>query len=548
MIGPRYQRSRGPVRVAGAVVALLSLLWIGTAPAAAADTLAQRDGGGGVVASGSGLLCCLFIPLGLVVLLAATRRRRFAVTTVAVPSFGGAPPRQPARPAAADEELQRRVEAALVDLDDAIRSSAEELAHAQQQLDPEAVRPFQETLDHARSRARDAFHLLRTVHAESAAGVLDLTRWRARLEEILDVVADADRALAAREGELERLRSLEATVPWLLEDLRRRAEGVRSRLPTAERELAAIAEDHGPSALGTVRGNVEQARHLLASADGFMSTAHGRVSSGDRSAAVAPFRAAEEAVGQAEILLDAVTRVREELASAPDRIDRAVASLTDDLADVRRLGAGDERTRTAAAEAQAAIEAAREARDQRDPLGALRRLVRAEQELDAALERYRRSGRDRARHLELLDERIAQVGSFVEEVDALVQSRRGAIGPEARTHIAEADRLLRTALERVGDDPAVAVRLLDEAEEHAELALAIAEGEVVAWDGHPHGAAGGQLGTIGVVNPGALVLGGIFGSLLGGAVVGHWGSRGGGWGGVGGGFGRALDPRDGPGR
>ena len=488
---------------------------------AGTGTGTSRDGGGG------GFPLWLLVPVGGVALLVARRRRgRHAPQ-------GDSPDWRPATsdeaPDVPTEQLRRETAAALVDLDDAVRSSAEELAFAEAQFGVQATRGFKQALDEARQHAAEAFRLQRALSEEDRSGGLDESTLRSRLRAILALAADADRTLDAQEAEFTRLRGLEATVPQFLDELRGRLEEVRRQVPVAEQELAGLSVQHSDTALATVRGNVDHAQRLLGSVEGFLTTGHEHVASGNRAAAVAAARAAEEAIGQADALLSAVARAREELALASDRIDAALASLSSDVADAERLGADDQLTTTTLEQARSAITAGRDARDGGDSLAALRRLTRAEHDLDNALARYREEDDRVGRSRQLLDQRLDPVRTRLESIDATIQSRRGAIGPEARTHMAEAVRLYNAAVDLVTEDPARAAELLDAAEDHGELALSAAQEDIDLFSGYGGGASG-----YGGVNGGSLILGGILGGVLSGGLG---GSRGGGWGGSSGGFG-----------
>ncbi len=421
------------------------------------------------------------------------------------------------------EELRRRAAAALVDVDDAIRSSTEELSYAQAQFGVQATQVFATALDEARRNAGEAFRLQRELDDAESMGQVDEGRRRGSLERIIALASTADTNLDAHEAEFARLRDLEARVPEFLAELKVRAGEVRRRLPVAEQELAGLSTQYPAEALRTVRGNVEQAKQLLTSAEAFINTGTEHVSAGDRPAAVAAGRASEEAVGQADTLLTAVSQARTELAGAVERIDASLRSISSDVADAERLGADDQLTRTAVEAARVAIAQGVAARETGDPLAAIRALTRAEQDLDNALARYREAEVQDRRTRELLERRLHEVGARLSSIDEYIASRRGAVRSEARTGIATAISLHHQAAQVLAD-PARATRLLDQAEAEGERALAQAQDDLDSWGGHV-GTVAGPRG----LDPTSLILGGI--------LSGGFGSRGGGWGGSGGGFG-----------
>jgi uncharacterized membrane protein YgcG len=514
--------------------------WAGAVRAAAegygraASGDVSTDGGsnsGGSDSGGGGFPWWVLVPAGGAAALFALSRRR-ASSRRGQP--GQAPEGVPAP--LPTEELRRRAAAALVDVDDAIRSSAEELAFAEAQFGVQATRRFKDALEVARAHAGEAFALQRQMDDDEASGQLDEATRRARLERIIELAWGADQSLDAQEAEFERLRDLQATIPQFLAELRVRLGEVRRRLPVAEQELAGLAAQYPAEALRTVSGNVTQAQQLLSSAEDFVATGERHLTErDDRPAAVAAARAAEEAIGQADQLLTSVAGARQELADAVARIDVALGSISSDVADAERLGADDQLTQTALSAAREAIALGTATRQGGDPLAALRALGRAEKNLDNALARYRAEEERSERSRQILEQRMAQVRARLASIDELISSRRGAVGSLARQHIAHAFRLYDEAVARAAGDAISAGALLDQAEAAGEQALRAAQDDIDQWGGPggpgvPGGPVGPRAGSRGL-DLTSLILGGILSGGFGG------GRRGGGWGGSQGGFG-----------
>src|SRR5699024_1772709 len=125
--------------------------------------------------------------------------------------------------------LRHDVSSGLVDLDNAIRSSAEELAFAEAQFGQQATLQFTEALESAREKADEAFRIQQELDIDRGAGRLREDHERARLSEILDLAEAADAELDARESEFAHLRDLEASVPQFLSSLRTRTAEVADR-------------------------------------------------------------------------------------------------------------------------------------------------------------------------------------------------------------------------------------------------------------------------------------------------------------------------------
>jgi hypothetical protein len=162
-----------------------------------------------------------------------------------------------------------------------------------------------------------------------------------------------------------------------------------------------------------------------------------------------------------------------------------------------------------------------------DPVAALRLLDEAATALDKALADARAEQERARRAAATLDHALLTARSAVAAASDFIATRRGAVGSEARTRLAEAQRHLQLA---GGDDPVTALREAQQADAMAQQALRAARSDVDRWQGGSMGGGGG-LG----VDLGSLVLGGILSGAFGGGY-----RRGGGYGGGysrGGGFG-----------
>lgn len=495
--------------------------WAGAA-VAAAEGYQDAAGGGTGTGDGSGggipwltwLLVAAVVVGGVLLVRSLTRRRTQA----------GAPRGPDGRPltgpeALPTEELERRAGPALVAVDDAVKTSEQELGFAQAQFGLEATRTFQEVVTDAKARLAHAFALRQRLDDAEPEGEAER---RAILVEILRTCDAVDAALDDQAEEFDRLRDLQATVPQVLEDTDRRATEVQGRLPAAQVAVDRLATTYSPAALASVSGNIPQATALLTDARRLVADGRAAVAAEDRGTAVAHARAAEDAVGQAVTLLDAVERADEDLAQAGPRIDAAIASLSTDIADADRLAPGDPAVVAPRAAAQQAVASAHAERGTGDPLAALGRLVAAEAALDAALAPARDHAEQMARARGQVDALLARVDAQVRGVAAFIETRRGAVGAEARTRLAEAARLAQEAFALRDQDPGRALQAAQRAEGLAVSAQQLAEADVSRWE-QPAPSRG--------MDAGSLVLGGILlDQILGG------GGGGGGWsGGFGGG-------------
>ena len=177
----------------------------------------------------------------------------------------------------------------------------------------------------------------------------------------------------------------------------------------------------------------------------------------------------------------------------------------------------------ARAEQVAAAVRAELAQPRPDPVAALRRLQEVGTRLDRALASVRDAAQTAERARSALDQAITRARAEISVVAQFVATRRGAVGREARTRLAEAQRHLEQALALAPSDPEAALAEAERADALAERAGHLAKADVDQWSmpgGGPFAGGGGV---------GGAVLGGI---LLGG-VLGGGGGMSGGFGGVG---------------
>jgi tetratricopeptide (TPR) repeat protein len=279
-----------------------------------------------------------------------------------------------------------------------------------------------------------------------------------------------------------------------------------------------------------VSDNIDQAQERIRFASTALSRAETDARQGDRSMAAVAVRGAQEAVKQAGTLLAAVETLSANLARVRDGVRAALADLDADIAAGRAVvsagatptgatvGVTDLAGQVARAEQVAAVVRAELAGPRPDPVDALRRIEEVGAGLDRALANIRDAAQQTERARSALDQAITRARTEISMVADFVATRRGAVGGQARTRLAEAQRHLDRALALAPSDPVAALSEAQRADALAERAGQLARGDVNQWsmpEGDFFGAGGGM---------GGAVLGGI---LLGGIL----GGGGGGWGG-----------------
>ncbi len=578
------------------------------------------SGGGGLAIAG---VAGLVVVGGGAYLL--VRRRRSRATPTAAPQA----PQQPAPDEFAGvstDDLAYRGSQALLDVDEAVRTSEQELAAARAHFGDAAVKDFATALEASRAEMLRGFTLRQQLDDDIPE---DEPTKRSMLAEIITVCRSADERLDAQVAAFDKLRNLEATAPDYIAGLAARLAAAQARLPEAEAAWADLRARYAAGSWEPAAGNLDQARELLSGAateiaaaraslagdlpagpapvangprdgggeaatsgvgaDGSASaqvpggsvaggstgglvsgssaagvSAGGPVSGGSagagpaaggapddpgavarasagggaagRSAAVVSGRAAEDAITQAGTLLDGLTRLGADLAAAGERIAASRAETEQDIAEAHALLAEGDPADLAAlvARAEAALASATEAQNATppDPMAALRLIDEADGALDRGLVTARDAQSVAKRAAAALDQALLTARPAVAAAEDFIGTRRGAVGAEARTRLAEAQRHLAQA-QAQGVAPASALAEAQAADALARQALDLARSDVSHWQGGGMGGGGlgGALGSGLGAELGSLVLGGI----LSGGFSGGGRSRGYGGGGYGGG-------------
>ncbi|MFG2592002.1 TPM domain-containing protein [Streptomyces sp. NPDC048438] len=510
---------------------------------APAITPGAADPGGD---SDSGASANLIVPVAVLVVVCAvaafalTRRRRRTKTrtTPAAGGWGGEAGAA-AEPPVPLPDLDARAKEDLVDTDDAVRTSEEELGFATAQFGEEAAAPFAEAVRYAKDELTAAFRLRQQL--DDAFPEDDATR-RRMLDEIISRCADADGRLDAVSEDFDRLRSLEQTAPQAVATAETAYRDLVERVSAADTALGTMRERYAGSATAPAAGDVEQAKDRLVFVTSTLNQARQAVDSEDNSRAAVYVRAAEGAIKQVATLVDAVDRRAGELAEAADKLPGALTETETDLADARGLLDGtpegvptaDLRGRVARAEAVAGDVRAEIGSGPYDPIDALRRVEEADAALDEALAGAREQEHGTRRARSLLDQAMLTARAAIGAAADYITTNRGAVGSQARTRLAEAQRRWeRARVLSEGNDPQAALAEAQQADALAAQARSLAEQDVRGY-----GDGGGFGGPRGGGGTGGAVLGGILlGGLLGGRGGGFGGGFGGGSVGSGGGFG-----------
>lgn len=446
---------------------------------------------------------------------------------------GGTPAAQASGPAAMTvEQLRTQAGSALVQADDTVRAAAEELSYAQAQFGLSATDAFTAALDSARKHLSRCFELRKILDDDIPETE---PQQRQMYTEILQHCSEAVGEIRAQEEAFNKRRGIEANLPTSIAETAQRADETEQAIVMAETILVTLSAAYPASSLTSVAQAPEQARRLLAAGRTALDQARASVEASQEATAVEQVRIAQGSIAQAGQLAAQVTGARERLQSAAKDLEAAIASISSDLVDAKRLeGAVPAATLAPlVADAEAAVAEGRQASGANpsgDPLAALDHLARAEAAIDAALTPAREREENDSRARASLGSRLARLNSQVESVTSYITTYRGAVGPSARTALSEAARHATAATTVQTTDPVAALAEVAAAEPLVAQAQALAEADVrgssSSWSqnsgerysySRDYGRSGGGLDL------GSLLLGGLL--LGGGHNYGGWGSH-----------------------
>lgn len=363
--------------------------------------------------------------------------------------------------------LQQKANILLVRADDAVKNAEDELGFAIAQFGDVTSQEFERVLVTARSDLREAFALqqkLDDAHPDTETQRRD---WSAR---IVHLCESTQAALDAQEKAFADRRELEKNAPADLAAVRRAIGALDARMTTSTATFATLRSDYAAGAIASVADNLDQAEkerdkatsaadraQAALDADGD-STGEKSAKSDDARPATDLIREAGEAAYRAGQFLDAIDVLRDELAKASDAVTSLRASTQKNLAEARALRDAPPDADSSAAVGRAIQTVERALATHAlltDPLATLEVLRSANAELDTSMA----GARNQQRRLD--GAKTALVGALVgarSQVTAtrnFITTRRGGVGAEARTRLAEAERLLAVA--EAESDPVAAL-------------------------------------------------------------------------------------------
>lgn len=442
------------------------------------------------------------------------------------------------------EELRRKSGSLIIEADDAIKSSEQELGFAEAQYGDAAVGNFTKALAEAKAHMSESFKLQQQLDDHIPDTEEQQRSW---LGEIIRRSEAALGSLQEQKADFDSLRELEKNAPQALAAISAGAQEADAKIASAEQSLTALRAKYANSALVQVADNITQAKERLAFVQNATATAQEKLTEGEGSLAAVAVRASEESLHQTNVLLDAIAKVSTSLDEARNGLEAAVAETSQDLAQAKAMIQSGEHPElagpVAGVEAALGQVKAEIQGGKIDPIATLQRVETAHQALDQSLTGIRNQ-QDQARRAQAsLQQTIMSAQAQISATSDYITARRGGVGTEARTRLAESQRNLDYALSISRNDPVTALTYAQQAHALAAQAAQLAQADVDNFGGYADqgfgggGMFGGRGGGGGGL--GGAILGGILiNSILNGGSGGGWGgghSDGGGWGGDSGG-------------
>lgn len=505
--------------------------WLGAVDAAAdglSDAVGVSTGDGGGSAGGgflTGALILLVVAAGIAIIVwLVIRSRRRKSGSVA----GGGP----AAPQIDIKDLERQAASALVDTDDAVKTSTQELGFAKAQFGDAATVEFEKALADAQQNLTQAFTLQQQLDDATPDSAQDQRAW---YTQIVELCRQANAGLDEKAAAFDELRKLEQNAPEALSRVQGERQSAAASIDGAAARLQALSAAYAPEALATVADNPDQARQRIAFADGQLTAAQTAMGAGKGGEAAVGIRAAEEAISQAVMLQNAIDKLAADLATGETSAAALIAELEQDVAVAATLPDADGRVAATIAATTQQIDAAKAnlTGSAKRPLITLQALEAANQQIDGVVKSVRDAAAQADRTRQMLGQVIMQAQAQVSAAEDYITARRGAVGAQARTRLAEAGASLVRAQQLQETDPQQAMQQAQRADQLAGAAIQLAQADVGSFGGG--GGMGGMLG--GGQQSGG---GGMLGAVLGGIVINSLLSGGGGGrssGGLGGMFG-----------
>jgi predicted nucleic acid-binding Zn-ribbon protein len=370
----------------------------------------------------------------------------------------------------------------VVEVDNAVRTSSNELTLAVGEFGEERTAPFTEAVNSAKAALSQAFTVRQQLDDKTPETP---AQRRELLTRVIVSAARADHELESQAEAFEQLRDLVINARSHLATLTQQIVELTTRIGVGEQRLAELHKEFEPAALTSVSGNIATAKDRLAFADrniGAASALANQAVTGQQNPLVDAVRAAQSALGQVEALLDAVDSAASDIRHAVDALPSVVADTQTGIQNAnQQLQTSKSAQRSALVAARDAAAAAVDScrgTGSVDPLGAFARLTKADADLNRQVAALAKEQADADRLQRSLEQALFTAQARVRGVSEYVDTRRGSVGPEARTRLAAAKRHLQAADDKKPTNPTEAIAHANAASTLAAQAQSLANADV----------------------------------------------------------------------
>ena len=438
--------------------------------------------------------------------------------------FWGRRKREQEELAAQDADLARRAEQALVGADERIRTTSDELSFAEAELGESLTADLRKALAAVRTHLREAFQLHQLNHDEIPDTAEELRTRNARILQLCDWAQDLlDEKTSVLAESVAKVRR----APEIIAQVRAEAAALSARIPQTNDAVARLSARYAESAMHQITASAAEAEQLISFATHSADVSERRRAAKQNEEANVALETATEATRRASALLDAVEDFEIEALRAESTLAEVVADSRGDLI-AARTAPQTPAVATAVTALQDALSALSPAGSPGDPFAELSQLREANTALDDAIA----TARHRAEHPL---PSIQQVQHAIDDADrqlgvarGLIAGHRGWIGADARTRLAEAERLrvdlsdLLPAEETRDEALASARRVAHLAAEALQLAqrdIDSSRPQDQGWGGGGDGWGGGGWSGGGRRGGGGDIASGILGGLVIGSIL-----------------------------
>ncbi|BBZ76633.1 hypothetical protein MANY_19700 [Mycolicibacterium anyangense] len=370
----------------------------------------------------------------------------------------------------------------VVDVDNAVRTSTNELALATQEFGRQETEPFTKAVENAKSALRQAFNVRLVLDDEDFETPEER---RKLLTRVVTAAARANRELDAQTESFHKLRDLVLNASDRLDTLTQKLVDISTRVDPARAKLTQLRTEFAETALVSVAPNADAAKERLHFADHSIGRARelvARPPTGPQIELVDCVRGAESALQQAGSMLDSVdsaaTDIRSAVATLPSVIADVQEGIDEAAAQLAKGGLSDTAKLTTTHDAAVTAVTAAKDNGAADPLGTLTDLTEADADLDHVLDEVAEERKTAQRLNRSFDKALLTAQSRVRSVSDYIDTRRGSVGPEARTRLNAAERQLETAQAKQKTNIAEAIAYANRASKLAAQAQQLANDDV----------------------------------------------------------------------